>query len=49
MLSPDTGSDVCGLFLTIVSYFLIAITFPISVFMCIKVRGAGVALCHTVT
>lgn len=26
------------MFLTIVSYILIAVTFPISVFMCIKVR-----------
>lgn len=36
----DQGSNICGIFLTVVSYILIAVTFPISVFMCIKVSFA---------
>lgn len=33
----DSSSNICGVFLTVVSLILIAVTFPISVFLCIKV------------
>jgi len=33
----DDSSNICGIFLTIISSILIAVTFPISVFLCVKV------------
>jgi len=35
--SPGGGSAICSVFLTIISVFLIVCTFPISLFMCIRV------------
>nr|KAF6315458.1 stomatin [Myotis myotis] len=35
--SPDTGLGICGWILVYVSFFLTIITFPLSIWMCIKI------------
>ena len=34
---PDTSSDCCSILLTIISIILIILTFPISIFFCIRI------------
>lgn len=35
--NPDTGLGICGWILVYVSFFLVIITFPLSIWMCIKI------------
>lgn len=37
--NPDTGLGICGWILVYVSFFLVIITFPLSIWMCIKVNN----------